>query len=99
MSSLWRVLVVGFIPEANGGLSGKVRRRRKMAQGIGKGRTVIVNDKVKTCAAQYSKFKDMFVPNWDSPPGSEQESLRVAQRAEMGNKETPRGAGKLLKPI
>lgn len=70
-----------------------------MARRIGKEHVRLVNDQVKTRRAQFSTPDEMFTPDWDQPPGSEQESLRVQARAEMGNKMTPRGAGVLKKPI
>lgn len=56
-----------------------------------------VNGGPRTEKAQYSSFKEMFTPDWDRNISGSQERSHVQPRADMGNKETPRGDGSLRK--
>jgi hypothetical protein len=58
-----------------------------------------VNDRNRTTAVFHDKPEDWFVPDWDKEPGARQQLKRVRDRADMGIKITPKGAGKLKPPL
>ena len=56
-----------------------------------------IGGKKRTTAAVFSSPNSMFTPGWDDQFGAGQKWGRVGERANMGQKKTPRGAGKLKK--
>lgn len=56
-----------------------------------------VGPSTQTVRAQHARMKDAFVPGWDKRAGMAQALDRVAPRAAMGNKMTPKGNARLKK--
>lgn len=65
----------------------------------GDGRARVVTPLTDTVKTQYSTLPEMFTPNWDALIASEQQMRRNQDRARMGQKRTPRGAGRLKPAI
>lgn len=57
-----------------------------------------INGGTKTTAAVFSKPDEQWTPDWDKFAAGQQAMARNEQRAKMGQKETPLGPGKLMKP-
>lgn len=56
-----------------------------------------INGGTKTVAAVFSQPSEQWTPDWDKAMSNEQGMRRARKRAEMGQKKTPIGAGKLIK--
>jgi hypothetical protein len=57
-----------------------------------------INGGTKTVAAVFSEPDEQWTPDWDKFAAGQQAMARNEKRAKMGDKLTPLGPGKLMKP-
>lgn len=57
-----------------------------------------INGGTQTVAAVFSKPDEQWTPGWDKFAAGQQAMSRNEARAKMGNKMTPVGPAKLMKP-